>query len=83
MTDLTQRIITALRRAVISARNADEAAEAGALADALEAPVIIPEPPPVSNEFVAPGATPFAHLPDDPQKAQELAPPMPETVHTS
>lgn len=90
MEDLTKRIINSLRKAVTNARNADDAGEAAALADALDAegapiagtllpevpaelqplkggttvdPASIPEQPPVSNDFVAPGATPFAHLP--------------------
>jgi hypothetical protein len=43
MEDLTQRLINALRKAVTNARNADDAAEAAYLADALDvegAPVV-------------------------------------------
>lgn len=68
MEDLTQRLINALRKAVSNARNADDAAEAAALADFLDAHstpitvVVTPAPPPETFDNVAhEAAEPFPH----------------------
>lgn len=59
MEDLTARIIAALRKAAQNARNADEAVEPTALADALEGegapiPPPAPEPEPAAEPPAAP-----------------------------